>query len=133
MESLLGKWQVINSESEGLDEYFRKNDTPAEDRYALTSTQWTQSFLKDGDQWVSETAYGEIKDTLKFKLGQEVTHTTLRGKSLVGTFNIKDNKLVGSGTEDGIPFSSCDYVADGKLRAAFTLNGATAKFLLRKV
>ncbi|XP_025114182.1 fatty acid-binding protein homolog 6-like [Pomacea canaliculata] len=133
MEAFLGKWQVINSESKGLDEYFSKNDTPAEDRYALTSTPWTQSFLKDGDQWVSETAFGDLKETFKFKLGQEVTYKTLSGETVVATFNIKDNKVVGSGTEGGKPVSSCDSIVDGKLQITFTKGGVTAKFLLRKV
>ncbi|PVD22501.1 hypothetical protein C0Q70_18315 [Pomacea canaliculata] len=99
-----------------MTELFLTTDTPAEDRYALTSTPWTQSFLKDGDQWVSETAFGDLKETFKFKLGQEVTYKTLSGETVVATFNIKDNKVVGSGTEGGKPVSSCDSIVDGKLQ-----------------
>lgn len=58
-------------------------EVPQEDRQVMQTIVWTQTFSQDGDEWVSETEAGDVKDRFKFTLGTEITHTTNTGKTIV--------------------------------------------------
>ncbi|XP_025113322.1 retinol-binding protein 2-like [Pomacea canaliculata] len=133
MEKLIGKWEVIREASEGEEVYLDKNEVPQEDRQVMQTIVWTQTFSQDGDEWVSETEAGDVKDRFKFTLGTEITHTTNTGKTIVGTLIWNDGRLLGSFMHDGKSTTTLDYLVGDTLYTEFTRNGATVKYKFRKV